>query len=112
GEDRVVSARLNQEEAYDINSRRMSDQILEQPVRIAAYDRDTGVGKLDLLDIPLKRVSFTVPPASRGRLRPKIADAIIKESVPAWFRLFKDQSDHITSVILEDIHSAPLHDSE
>lgn len=106
GESRNVSARLNSEEAHDINSRRLSDEAMDQAVRLAAYDRDTGVGKLDLLDISLKRVSFSVPPASRNRLRSKIAEAIDKEAVQAVFRVFKDQSGQITSVILEDIESS------
>lgn len=107
GESRVVSARLNREEAYDINSRRLSDEPSAQAVRLAAYDRDTGVGKIDLLDLDLRRVSFSVPPASRARLRPKIAEAIDKDSAQASFRIFKDQSDQVTSVVLEDIELMP-----
>lgn len=114
GDSRVVSARLNKDEAQDINSRRLTDEVANQDVRLAAYDRDTGVGKLDLIDLSLKRVSFSVPPASRSRLRSKIADAIDRESVPASFRIFKDRSDQITSVVLEDIQAGapPIYDEE
>ncbi|MCQ8781659.1 DUF7946 domain-containing protein [Mangrovibrevibacter kandeliae] len=106
GDERVVSARLNRAEAQDINSRHLDAESMRQKIRLAAYDRDTGVGKLDLLESDLKRLSFSVPPGARTRLRSKIASAIDQEEVHASFRLFRNQSGEITSAVLDEIPEA------
>lgn len=103
GSERTVAARLNIAEAFDINSRELSSEVSTEEIRIAAYDRDTGVGKLDIPSLDIKRINFSVPLGIRVRMRPKLAVAIDRDTVPSMLRLFQDRSGAITSALIEDI---------
>lgn len=103
GEKRKVIAKFDADEIKDINSRDLDEEVMIVEASFRAYDRDTGIGKFDLPQVDLKRVTFSVPPGDRTVLRPKVLDAINKDAVNAEVRFFKNKSGAITSAIIQDI---------
>ena len=103
GKDRAIIAKFNDEEIRDINSRELDEETRVVEASFRAYDRDTGVGKFDLPQDDLKRITFSVTPNDRTTLRPKILNAINKDAVHTQVRFFKNKSGAITSAIIQGI---------
>jgi hypothetical protein len=103
GKRRHVIAKFDEEEVRDINSRDLDEEVRSIAAIFKAYDRDTGIGKFDLPDECLWRLTFNVPPGARTALRPKILDAINKDAVRATVRFFRDKSGAFTSAIIQSI---------
>jgi uncharacterized coiled-coil protein SlyX len=91
----------------DINSRDLSEEEESVPLRIFAYDKDTGIGKADILGENLKRVHFSIPSDLRARLRRKAITAMQRDEVAAQIRRFRDKSGLTTSMLLVAIQVDP-----
>jgi hypothetical protein len=61
------------------------------------------MGRCDVNNIGLKRLSFSVPVNLRSRLRKKILAAIDRDATYAKVRYFRSRGSHITSMLIEDI---------
>ena len=103
GPKRQNFAELDRATVDDINSRSMDEEATTIEILVKAYDRDTGVGRCDLVHENLRRVSFSVPIEGRARLRRLILRAMNQDAVKARVRIFRDKSKRITSVILYNI---------
>jgi hypothetical protein len=103
GPERKVIAKFDAEEIKDINSRDLDEEVAVVEASFRAYDRDTGIGKMDLPQDNLRRVTFSVPPGDRTVLRPKILAAIDQDAVTTTVLFFRDKSKAITSAIIQDI---------
>jgi hypothetical protein len=104
GATRREFADLDKETVDDISRRSLDEESSIAKMRVKAYDRDTGLGRCDLIDYDLQRVSFSIPVEVRARLRRLILRAMNEDAVSARIRLFRDRSNRITSIIIYDIN--------
>ena len=89
GSTRRTFADLDKEAIDDINSRSLDEESSNLEIQVKAYDRDTGIGKCDLVEEDLRRVSFSVPVEIRTKLRRTITRAMNEDAVEAEVRLFR-----------------------
>lgn len=90
GKDREKFATYNKDSIKDINSRLLDSSSSAAELRIFAYDRDSGIGKCDVLDEEIYRISCGAPIELRSELRPKILKAIDRDAVRAEVRYFRN----------------------
>jgi hypothetical protein len=103
GEERKTIARFDGEEIKDINSRNLAEESKTVEARFTAYDRDAGIGKLDLVQEDVRRLTFAIPPGNRTALRPRVLKAMDLDAVVTSVRFFRDKSGAFTSAIVQDI---------
>jgi hypothetical protein len=103
GARRKVFSNLDRATANDINSRSLDEETSTLEISIKAYDRDTGLGRCDLIRENLSRVPFSVPIDIRTRLRRLVLRAMNEDAVRVQVRLFRDLGKRITSIIIYDI---------
>lgn len=103
GERREKFATYNKESIKDINSRLLDASATDAELRLFAYDRDSGIGKCDVISEGIYRVSCATPIELRGELRPKILKAIDRDAVKARVRYFRNKDGGVTSLQIEDI---------
>lgn len=109
GRARNVFATYDWSTLAEINSKSLDAHSTKVEIRIPAYDRDTGVGKCDILEEQLRRVAFSVPVQLRTQLRRKIVKAMDADAVIAQIRYFRNKDNSITALQLEDVLlDAPL----
>ena len=103
GVDKDVFATFDLEAIRDVNARSLDLKSSKADLRVFAYDRDAGVGRCDVNNLNLKRLSFSIPVNLRSRLRKKILAAIDTDAILAQVRYFRNRGNRITSLLLEDI---------
>ena len=103
GAKKDVFATFDLEGIRDVNARNLDSKQSRAELRVFAYDRDAGVGRCDINNLRLKRLSFSVPVNLRSRLRKKILAAIDRDASYAKVRYFKSRGNQITSMLIEDI---------
>ena len=101
GEERRPFAEFDAKDIQDINDRQMDEDATYENVRVVAYDRDTGSGKLDMPDENLRRVSFSIPSGARRLLQSDVANAIDADLVTVSLRRFRDLNGKVTSVVID-----------
>lgn len=89
GKERKVIAKFDKDGIKDINSRELDEEVKVVEASFRAYDRDTGIGKFDLPEDDLRRLTFSVP--------------VGEDAVHTTVRFFRDKGGTLTSAIVQDV---------
>lgn len=103
GTERKTFATYDQKDISEINSRTLDEKAARTELRVFAYDKDSGIGKCDVLEENLLRASFLIPVQTRSHLKKKILRAMDRDSTLALVRYFRNKDGKITSIQIEDI---------
>ena len=96
GPAKDVFATFDREGISDVNARSLDPTASRAELRVFAYDRHAGVGRCDVNNLDLRRLSFSIPVNVRSRLRKQILAAIDTDAIHAKVRYFSNRSKNIT----------------